>query len=104
MKFKNILTFFVTICLLLSAMPSAFAADSVIVKEQISISNVLRTEDPMYIENVPVYICQAPVTVTLLKDSTAYTVSDLIVDDEGTFFPSVGYLHDGSSHRQIHRF
>ncbi len=98
MKSKKTLTLFITICLLLAAMPLTFAADSVTVKDQISISNVLRTEDPMYIENVPVYICQAPVKVTLLKDSTAYTVSDLIVDDEGAFFPSVGYLHDGGTH------
>lgn len=98
MKAKKILTLFISICLLLAVIPSVYAADSVTIKDQISISNVLRTENPMYIENVPVYICQAPVTVTLLKDSTTYAVSDLIVDDEGAFFPSVGYLPDGGTH------
>ncbi len=79
--------------MLLSSFTLVFAADTVTLNDQVSISNIIREETPMYLKGVPVYVCQAPVTVTLLKDSTAYTVADIVIDDEDGFFPSVGYLH-----------
>ncbi len=100
MKIKKITALLLITFMLLSSFTLVFAADTITISEQISISNVIREEAPMYIEGVPVYVCQAPVTVTLLKDSTAYTVADIVVDDEGGFFPSVGYLPDNGTHEE----
>ncbi len=97
MKIKKYISLLITVFLLLSIASLASAAETVTLGDQISITNVLREESPMLIENVPIYVCQAPVTVALLQDSTVYTVSDLITDDEGSFSPSAGYLPDGGT-------
>lgn len=98
MKIKNYLSCLLAFLLLLSTTTFVSAAETVTLSDQLSITNVLRKDAPAYIENVPVYVCQAPVTVTLLKDSTAYTVADIIADDEGSFSHSAGYLPDGGTH------
>ncbi len=100
MNIKKITVVLISVLMLLSSFTLVFAADTVTLSDQVSISNVVREEAPMYLEGVPVYVCQAPVTVTLLKDSTSYTVADIVVDDEGGFFPSVGYLHDNGTHEE----
>ena len=100
MKFKKLISILIAALMLLASFTFVYAADTVTLGDQVSITNMIREEAPMYLEGVPVYVCQAPVTVTLLKDSTAYTVSDIVVDEDGGFFPSVGYLPDNGTHEE----
>ena len=100
MKIKKITVLLITAIMMLSTVSFASADETLILNDKISISNVIQKSEATIIEGVDVYTCQAPVTITLLKNSTDYTVADVLIDDDGLYATSVGYLPDNGTNEE----
>ena len=83
MKMKKLAVLIMTAIMLLSTVPFVSATETLTLNDQISISNVIQKVDVTFLEGVDVYVCQAPVTVTLLDKAKKYTVADVLLDDDG---------------------
>ncbi|MBQ2696957.1 MAG: hypothetical protein IJF61_06605 [Clostridia bacterium] len=100
MKMKKLAVLIMTAIMLLSTVPFVSATETLTLNDQISISNVIQKVDVTFLEGVDVYVCQAPVTVTLLDKAKKYTVADVLLDDDGLYATSAGYLPDNGTNEE----